>query len=49
MAGMVREFADLMDGGDRSQGTATRPESNFNLNSTLPVQAPAVGFLNGDY
>lgn len=37
-----------MDGGDRSRATATRPESNFNLHSPLPVQAPAAGFLDGD-
>jgi hypothetical protein len=26
----------------------TQPESNLNLNSPLPVQAPAAGFLNGE-
>lgn len=48
MAGMVRGFADLMDGGGRSQAMAIQPQSNPYLNSPLPVQAPAASFLNGD-
>ncbi|GAU37445.1 hypothetical protein TSUD_206810 [Trifolium subterraneum] len=48
MARMSKRVADLMDGGGRNRAMATPPESNLNLNSPLPVQAPAADFLNGD-
>jgi hypothetical protein len=38
-----RGFADLVDGDDRNRAMI-QPESNLNLNSLLPVQAPAAGF-----
>lgn len=48
MAGLVRGLADLIDGGDGSRAVATQPRSNTIRNSPLPLQAPAVGILNGD-
>ncbi|KAJ1395294.1 hypothetical protein SESBI_33446 [Sesbania bispinosa] len=49
MAGFVRGFTGLIDGGDSSHAVATQPQSNPNLNSTFPLQAPpAAGFFNGE-
>jgi len=50
MAGFVRGFADMMDGGDSSRGMATYPQWNPNMNSApfSPLQPPAGGLLNGD-
>ncbi|ESW26357.1 hypothetical protein PHAVU_003G112700 [Phaseolus vulgaris] len=46
MAGFVRGFADMMDGGDSNRGRASYPQWNPNMNSA-PVP-PASGLLNGD-
>ena len=49
MAGLVRGFADLMDGDDNSRlatATTTPFQSNPNVNNPVPFQVPA-GFLNG--
>ncbi|TKY54223.1 hypothetical protein E2542_SST18629 [Spatholobus suberectus] len=49
MAGFVRGFADMIDGGDSSRSVPTHPQSNPNMNTTpLPLQPPAAGLLNGD-
>jgi len=50
MAGFVRGFADMMDGGYGGRGMNSYPEMNPNMNTDpfVPLQPPASAFLNGD-